>query len=111
MFEKLRQGAVDIVSGDDPLTADNIDSARRILTESTQSGQPRIVLDLRKIPLIDSAGLELLIELQDECIRRGGRMQLCGANPLCRDILRITNVSQHFEQFDDAVSAAGSFAQ
>ena len=111
MFEKLRQGAVDVVSGDQPLTNDNVESARRTLRECTQTGQPRIVFDLRKIPIIDSAGLEMLLDVQDECVRRGGRIQLCGASQLCRDILRVTNVEQQFEHFEDAVAAAGSFAQ
>jgi anti-anti-sigma factor len=111
MFEKMRQGAVDIISGDEPLVGDNTDKARRLLEECSRSGQPRIVLDLQKMPLIDSDGLELLLDMQDECIRKGGLIQLAGANPLCRDILRITEVDQQFELFDDVVAAAGSFAQ
>ena len=100
-----------VVSGNDPLNADRVDSVRALVDECLVSGQPRVVFDLKHVPLIDSAGLELLLDAQDECVRRGGRLQIAGANTLCREILQITDVARHFEMFDDAVAAAGSFAQ
>lgn len=111
MFEKTRQGAVDVVSGSDALNAGNIEAARGTLISCTTSGRPRLVFDMQHVPLVDSAGLEVLLETRQTCCDRGGLMHLSGVNPLCRDILRVTGLDSEFEIFDDVVSAVGSFAQ
>ena len=111
MWENRRHGAIDIVSGDKPLTVDTAESLRRILAAHVQHGQPRLVMDFRQIPLIDSAGMELLLDTRDACVRRGGAFQLAALNPLCMDIVQLTGAAQYFEIFSDSVAAAGSFAQ
>lgn len=111
MWEKSRHGAIDVVSGDESLTLDNCDSLRRLLEGCVNDGQPQVVLDCQQIPLIDSAGLELLLDIRQACARRGGVFQLAGLNTLCLDILQITNIASLFELYDDSVAAAGSFAQ
>ena len=42
-------------------------------------GQPHVVLDLQGVAVIDSAGLELLLDAQEKCQRMGGALKL--ANP------------------------------
>ncbi len=111
MFTRSRQGAVDVISGTDPLNVDHVEDASTVVDECLAAGQPRLVLDLREIPLLDSAGLEFLLEVRDRCIERGGQLQLAAPNVLCRDILEVTGVTSDFELFSDAVEAAGSFAQ
>lgn len=68
-------------------------------------------MDLEKVSLIDSAGLELLLDYQDHCTQRGGVMKLTTPTPLCRDILNVTDVVARFEVHQDTLSAVGSFAQ
>ena len=111
MWDKTRQGAVDIVAGAEALTKENADSLRQVFEECIASGQPRLVFDCCQIPLIDSAGLELLLDMRDACRRRGGQFQLAGVNTLCLDILQATGLVCLFEIHSDAVAAAGSFAQ
>jgi anti-anti-sigma factor len=110
MFEHSRQGAVDVVTGREPLSTEYAEGASRALHECMQSGQPRLVMDLENVALIDSVGLELLLEVRDACQARGGTLQLAAPNKLCRDILRISGVVDDFELFDDVLSAIGSFA-
>ena len=111
MWEKSRQGAIDVVSGDGALTLDNCDSLRGLLEGCVNDGQPQLVLDCRQIALFDSAGLELLLDIRESCARRGGLFQLTGLNTLCLDILQVTDIASQFELYDDSVAAAGSFAQ
>ena len=111
MWKKERHGAVDVVAGDQPLTIDNADALRRTMMECIERGQPRIVLDCHQIPLMDSKGLELLLDIRQACARRGGQFQLAAVNALCRDILQVTGVVSQFEIHSDSVVAAGSFAQ
>ena len=111
MWERTRQGAVDIVSGAESLTKENTDGLRRVFDECVSSGQPRLVFDCCQVPLMDSAGLELLLDMRDACRRRGGQFQLAAVNTLCLDILQATGLVCLFEIHSDAVTAAGSFAQ
>ena len=111
MFGRNKQGAVDVVAGDDPLSADYIPRVLRLLEECGAQGQPRVVLDLDRVPLIDSAGLEMLLDVQESFQRRGGTLKLAARSPLCREILSVTGVGAHFEVFPEAASAVGSFVQ
>jgi anti-anti-sigma factor len=111
MFARDKQGAVDVVAGDDPLSADYVPRVLRLLEECGAKGQPRAVLDLDRIPLLDSAALEMLLDVQEDFQRRGGSLKLAVRGGLCREILSVTGVGGHFEIFTDAASAVGSFVQ
>ena len=111
MFARNKQGAVDVVSGDDPLSADYVPRVLRLLQECGAKGQPRAVLDLDRVPLIDSTGLEMLLDVQEDFQRRGGTLKLAVRSPLCREILNVTGVGGHFEVYPEAASAVGSFVQ
>lgn len=111
MFHHKRQGSVDIISVKGPLHADVIDEANEFLEPRMNQGVPRLVFDLTGMPLIDSAGLEFLLDLQDRCAEKSGEFQLSSPTELCRDALRITGVDERFEIFDDVTSAVGSFSR
>jgi anti-sigma B factor antagonist len=111
MFERSRTGSIHVVRGDDPINSQFAEPLKRLLEECLGAGQPRIVMDLAKVSLLDSAGLELLLDYQDRCTELGGMMKLAAPSQLCRDALTITGVLDRFEVFEDALSAVGSFAQ
>ena len=111
MFDRMKQGAVDVVSGDVPLNAENADHLRRLFTGCLTGGQPNVVFDLSNTPLIDGAGLELLLDYKEEFEGLGGALRLAGPNPLCREILAITGVGIDLEVFPDPISAVGSFVR
>lgn len=111
MFEKTKQGVVDLVRGEEPLDSDHIAQVIALLGQCLEEGPPRVVLDLEKVPLIDSAGLETLLDCQENFQLRGGALKLVGPNPLCKEILSVTGVGRHFEVFPEASSAVSSFAQ
>lgn len=111
MFEHTRVGAVDIIRGSDPINLSSVKQLTGILDGCMLTRQPRVVFDLEKVSLIDSAGLELLLDFQDRCTERGGVMKLAAPSPLCRDILTVTDVVARFEVHLDSLAAIGSFAQ
>ncbi len=111
MFTFRTHGAVNVIEGNESLNLEHVAEVEEILKECEQHGQTRIVVDLSQVPLIDSSGLELLLDLRERCLKRGGLVKLANPNHLCGDILRITGVEQQFEIFEDSVSAVGSFAQ
>lgn len=111
MFEHTKQGAIDVVFGSDPLNGDHVERLRALLENYVEEGQPHVVLDLQGVPLMDSSGLELLLEMHDEYKRLGGALKLAGLNQLCGEILRITGVGPHFEIYRDTGAAVGSFVR
>lgn len=111
MFEHSRQGAVDLIKGDQPLAGSTLEEAASLLERCVSRPQPRVIFDLSSVPLVDSRGLELLVDSQRQSFARGGCVKLAAPTQLCRDILKATNVIALFDVFDDAISAAGSFAR
>lgn len=111
MFRTSQQGVVRVIGGDAPLSGDNIAIARKYCEEALSHGQPKLVFDFTGIPLVDSVGLELLLDIRDRCRKRGGAVVVSGASPLCVDILRATGVAAEIAIFDDTIAAVGSFAQ
>ncbi len=111
MFERSRQGRVDVIRGEAPLDIQHLPQAVKVLEECVANGQPQIAFDLKRVSLIDSAGLEFLLDARDQCLHRGGSLKLVSPNHLCRDILAVTGIASQFDVYDDILSAAGSFAK
>jgi anti-anti-sigma factor len=82
-----------------------------VLEICLKRGQPRLVLDLQGVALMDSAGLELLLDTHDDCQRMGGAMKLANPGALCGEVLKMTGVGARFEVFGDTGSAIRSFLQ
>ena len=73
-----------------------------------EQGRVRVVLNLRDVAYIDSAGLGFLVSKYVSVHRRGGNMALVGVSPRVAHVLVITRLSQVFEVFaseEDAVAA------
>ncbi len=111
MFEHERQGAIHVIRGDAPLNVKFVGEVGRLLDGCLGDGLPRLVFDLKKVPLIDSAGLELLLDYRDKCRRSGGDLKLATPNRLCEDILFLTGVEQDMEVFPEVLRAVGSFVR
>ena len=111
MFVHKQQGAVDVISGGDRISGEHVAALSSVLDARLGNGQPQIVLDLHNIALIDSAGLELLLDFQEKCQRMGGALKLANMGALCREVLKATGVGAKFEVFKDTGGAVRSFVQ
>jgi anti-anti-sigma factor len=111
MFPVEKQGAVSVVRPQAPLAGDLCESFTKAALGSLGAGRPMLVVDLHSVPLIDSAGLQSLIDLRDRLEARGGAVKLAAVNSLCADILRVTGVGDRFELHPQVKSAVGSFAE
>jgi len=111
MFEYKCQGSVDIITGGDRISGDHVAELAKILEGRVERGQPQIVLDMHGVAVIDSAGLELLLDYQEKCGRMGGALKLANLGTLCREVLKATGVGARFEIFGDSGGAVRSFVQ
>jgi anti-anti-sigma factor len=111
MFEQKCQGAVDVIGGGDRIAGDHVPELASLLEARLERGQPQIVIDMQRIAIIDSAGLELLLDFQEKCGRMGGALKLANVGALCREVLKATGVGARFEIFRDSGGAVRSFVQ
>jgi anti-anti-sigma factor len=111
MFQHKHQGAVDVIGGGDRISGEHVAELASVLEERLESGLPQLVLDLHNIAIVDSAGLELLLDVQEKCQRMGGALKLANAGALFREVLKATGVGAKFEIFKDTGGAVRSFVQ
>ena len=111
MIEQKCQGAVDVISGGERISGEHVAELADVLEARLERGQPLIVLDLQGVALIDSAGLELLLDVQEKCQRMGGALKLANPAALCLEVLKVTGVGAKFEIFRDSRGAVRSFVQ
>lgn len=69
----------------------------------------KVVVDLDSVESLDSAGLESLLDIQDELQASQGDVKVISANSVNRKILEITRLDQQFEVFDSVIDAVKSF--
>ncbi len=106
-----RQGAVDVITPDSALTVEQLADLEHEFQRCADSGQPMVVLDMHNVQLLDSRGIELLLDTQAAFRARGGALKLANINVLCSDIFRVTAVATRFELHDEVKSAVGSFVR
>ena len=111
MLSTEKQGVVDIVCSDDPLAGDHVEPVAQAFESCLNFGQPMVVYDMAHVPLLDSAGLEMLLDVLERFNRAGGDLKLANVNQLCHDILQATGVDVHFESFNNRTDAVGSFSK
>ena len=74
-----------------------LEALQDAVKQSFGSGEIRLVLDLLKVPSINSRVLELLVEWRDQLIPKGGALTVVNANPVIIDILFITEVDKYIK--------------
>ena len=111
MITQTSQGSVTIFSLDMPLDADIAETLVDRVTELPRGGRPQLVFDMTSVPLMDSAGCEALLDIQDHVSSVGGVAHLASLGPLCKDILTATGVENSFRIFNGVNEAIASFAR
>ena len=104
--EEHDQVSVLTIKGD--MIADSVDDFRKVALERMKASTRDFVLDLSRLKLIDSKGLEALVWLQDECAGNLGQVRLAGPDDNTRTILEMTRLVGRFDCHQDVESAIKS---
>jgi anti-sigma B factor antagonist len=88
------------------ITQAECDELRNMADESSASGGGTLMIDLTEVPFIDSAGLEMFLELSRNFREQGGRLKLAGLNEICEEIFRLTDLTERFEIYPSVEKAA-----
>jgi len=89
------------------ITWENCDDLKKKLKDKIDAGHTEIILDLKKVDHLDSAALELLVEMHDSLMQVGGALKIAGLNEVCRDILlatRIINILFVYKDINEALA-------
>ena len=71
--------------------------------------QPHILLDLRDVSFIDSAGLGILVRLLTRARTAHGDLKLCTVSPHLREVLRSTKLHTILAAYNTEVDAVAAF--
>lgn len=86
------------------------DRVRDTVRNLILGGETRILVNLKDVTYIDSAGLGELVGSYATLASRGGRIKLLHAQNKVQDALRVTKLHGIFESFTEEEEALRSFA-
>jgi anti-sigma B factor antagonist len=104
------QQGIGIIKLNGDLNVVKVDAFRRAFTEWFQANTSlkNIAIDLSEVPMVDSAGLGLLISFLKQARERGGKLHLFGTQKrvsLVFDITRTKRIFGFHETLDEAIAA------
>ena len=108
-IQENRHGAVTVVKPVGPLVGPDGDRLKAHVQDVMGKSLGRFVVDASAIPLVDSRGLEVLVELATDLGESGQALRLCGCGETVREVLELTDLSGQFEHYSDVTTAVRSF--
>jgi anti-sigma B factor antagonist len=81
---------------------------RASLREMIDQKPKRLVVDLSRVPYVDSSGLAVLIGAMQSLEHEGGTFMLAGAQEAVRTILESARLDQYFRLYPDVDAALAS---
>ena len=92
------------------LVLDEVDLFRKRIDELIRQKRLSIVLNLKEITYIDSAGVGMMVAKYLSVRRQGGDIKLLHLSPRSQRVMTITRLLTVFEAYDSEEQAVGSFA-
>jgi anti-sigma B factor antagonist len=83
---------------------------RERISDLVARGRTRLIVNMRDVTYIDSAGVGVMVAKMLSVRRAGGDMKLLHLNARSNRVLTITKLLTVFEAFEDEVEAVRSFA-
>lgn len=92
------------------LDTDAVEQLKNTVTEVISRSATGVVVDMRSIGFIDSAGLERLLWARDYCDDNACQLKLAGLDENCEKILELTRLNNEFDCYAELAEAVKSFA-
>ena len=110
-FSTRRAGKITIldVEGKILLGAGDIE-IKQTVDDLIRKGQNQVLLNLAKVPYVDSAGLGEIIRCFTALRKSGGNLKLLSPNRRVLDLFDITKLVNVFDWYDDEATALASFS-
>ncbi len=86
------------------------DQAEPLMEFLTTLERVNVIVDLDNAESVDSAGLETLLDAQDQLRDFGGDLRVSTGNHINRKIMEITRLDRYMDVFDNVIDAVKSYA-
>lgn len=100
---------VDLITLAGRVDSSNADQLDAIFKEILDNGRNNIVVELKDVNYMSSAGLRSLVAALRECKQRRGDVRLANISERVEEVLSLSGLNKLFTTFDDTTSAVGSF--
>ena len=91
------------------LTSFEVGALRDSIQSLLKAQRKNIVLNLTELMYLDSSGIGELARIYVTVVKQGGAMKVIGLTAKVEQVLKITHLSQVFQEFPDEQSALQSF--
>jgi anti-anti-sigma factor len=106
-IDETTVGEVTVLALDGRLVVGEGDLAlRERINALAEAGCRKLVLDLEKVPFVDSAGLGEVVRTRNTLNKLGGEVRLLKPTQRLRDLLKITRLDVWFQIFEDGEAAS-----
>ena len=110
-FSTRRIGEVVVIDVDGKILLGEGDvEIKRTVDDLLKKGKKNILLNLAKVPYLDSAGLGEIIRCYTTLRKSGGSFRLLSPNQRIIDLLTITKLLNVFDWYDNEEAALKSFS-
>lgn len=106
---RQKVGTVEVLSPVGPLIDDDAKQFSKTLLERVKVPNPRLVVVLKEVPVLDSAALEALLDAADHLAPLATTLKLAELSPTCREVLELTGLAGRFRLFNETQDAVRSF--
>jgi anti-anti-sigma factor len=97
---------VSIQGSVDALTAGEV---QRYLEALISKGEGKLIVDLKGVDFMSSAGLRVIMAASKNVRRKGGDLRLAAAQPAIEKMLKISGFTSLLESFSNVDAAVSSF--
>jgi anti-sigma B factor antagonist len=109
-FSTRKAGDVIIIDVDGKILLGEGDvEIKQAVDDLLKKGHKKILLNLAKVPYLDSAGLGEIIRCFTALRKSGGHFKLLSPNERIKDLLGITKLMNVFDCYDNESAAIASF--
>ncbi|MGA1838161.1 STAS domain-containing protein [Herbiconiux sp. 11R-BC] len=95
-----------VVRGDGRLNMVSGPPMREVVKRSIDAGRPRVVVDLSRVPFMDSSGLGALISCLKSAREAGGDLRIVSPSAQVSMVLKLSNVDKILTPFASVEEAA-----
>ncbi|HBE69660.1 MAG TPA: hypothetical protein DDW52_16060 [Planctomycetaceae bacterium] len=104
-------GSVNVIKVRSALQDECLANARKTVQDCLDKRRFWLILNLHDCPLINSQGLEFIVDSQQDCLARGGRLVVAEPQPLTSEILGVTGIDEQVAVYRDMRGALSDFAR
>lgn len=104
----INVGGRAILAPESSIIHENCQPLKSKFDDALKQNKTEVILDCKNVSLMDSAALELLVQIHAELRSKGGALKIVGLNEVCRDILlvtRIINVLFVYKDIHEAITS------